>query len=74
MDVFTGVYVTSWLMYLMWVENLSDRQPLMEGLPCVAAAERHCWLLAGLGNWKSGEQESICGPVAELLLPDLAYS
>lgn len=42
-DVFTGVYVTSWLMYLRWVENLSDRQPLMEGLPCVAAAERHCW-------------------------------
>ena len=42
-DVFAGVYITSWLMYLTWVENLSGRQPLMEGLPRVAAVERHCW-------------------------------
>lgn len=38
-DVFAGVCFTSWLMCFLWVVNLSDGQPLMEGLPDVAAGE-----------------------------------
>lgn len=51
-DVFAGVYMTSWLMYPTWVENVSGRQPLMEGLPCVATAEGHCGPTCWAGEWE----------------------
>lgn len=46
----------------------------MEGLPYVAAADRHCWLTRWAGELEIGEQESIHRAVAEVLLPDLEYS